>query len=182
MSFARPTSLISKLISEKALNTVGRALDLGSGKGADAYILAEKGFKVDSVDRDKKSLTDAPISQSITKYNTNIEDFKIVSNTYNLVLASFSLQFLTKENAKNVIASMVNGCVKNGIIIFNLIGENDEWAVDGKWSTWSAMEIKDFVATLSVTVRNFNQIEGKGDTICAGIKHWHIFELILIKV
>jgi 2-polyprenyl-3-methyl-5-hydroxy-6-metoxy-1,4-benzoquinol methylase len=177
--------IISKLIQEGAIcaekNTI--ALDLGSANGVDSLYLAEQGLTVHAVDMEKESLDEiTKKNKSIITHCCKIEDFKIKRNSYNLIIASFSLQFLSKDNAKNTIQSMVDGCIPGGVIIFNIIGNRDAWADSPKWHVWSQEEATTFVSNLpEATIRNFNQYEGLGGTIRAGLKQWHVFEFVLVK-
>ncbi|MDB5259276.1 MAG: Tellurite resistance protein TehB [Candidatus Taylorbacteria bacterium] len=176
--------IITKLIKENSFATPkGAALDLGCGKGFDTLFIADEGFDVQAVDHASSSL------DAIKKNNSNIEvleskieHFSIKKNYYSLIIASFSLQFLSKEDAKKVIQDMVDGIVSGGVVIFNVIGDRDAWADRSNWHIWDLEEIKKFVSEIpNAKLRNFNQYEGMGDTIKEGLKYWHVFEVVLIK-
>ncbi len=182
MSFTLQKSIFNTLIDEFALMPNGRALDLGCGKGFDVLSFAEKGFEVDAVDKNNELLEAIKFKKNeIHIFNASIEDFVIQEKKYNLITASFSLQFLSKISAQKVIKSMINGLSAKGVIIFNLIGKKDEWANNDKWSTWEKSEIIDYLKEFDIKIRNFNEIEGQGKTMASGLKYWHVYEIILIK-
>lgn len=182
MSFTRRQTTFGKLSNDGQLSG-GLALDLGCGKGADALFLAENGFIVDAVDSSKENLASLESEKNLNVkiFAVPIENFSILKNNYDLIIASFSLQFLSKELAKNTLTSMMDGTKKGGIVFFNLIGPKDEWAQNGKWSTWNKEEIFGFLDSRGVTIRNYKEEAGLGDTISKGIKYWHIFEFVLVK-
>jgi tellurite methyltransferase len=182
MAFTNQKTIFEKLVDESALPRKGRALDLGCGKGQDACTLAGRGFEVDAVDKNQELLDGIKSERGdIHLFNVSIEDFKIQKNTYGLIVASFSLQFLPKEDAKEVIRAMIDGTVASGILIFNLIGDRDEWANNPKWSTWERGEITDFLKKFPVHIRNFNEKEGTGYTMSRDFKYWHVYEIVLVK-
>lgn len=178
--------LLNKLFKENAIKP-GVALDLGCGSGVLARFIADQGFsQVDAVDKDNFKIamlaSELSISHKINSILSKIEDFKIEPGKYNLILASYSLQFMTKENQKKVLLDMVNGLAPGGVAVFNIIGENDAWKE--KWPTWKKKELDlalNFPVKEFIEIRNFNEMAGMGDTIAVGLKCWHTFEVVLVK-
>ncbi len=174
--------LLNKLFNENAIKN-GVALDLGCGSGGLARLAIEKGFsQVDAVDINTEALAklEAPINPIVSK----MEDFKIEPNKYSLIIASYSLQFMTKENQRKTIREMISGLVSGGVAVFNIIGNGDEWA--DKWPTWTEDEVREFILSLwamgnSVQARNFNEMRGLGETMAKGLKSWHVFEVVMTK-
>ena len=82
------------------------ALDIGCGTGCDALYLLENGFNVKALDQDHNAIE--ILKQKIGKNyhdkdtyeNTSIQNFKIDSNAFDLINASFSLPFCSKADFK----------------------------------------------------------------------------------
>jgi 2-polyprenyl-3-methyl-5-hydroxy-6-metoxy-1,4-benzoquinol methylase len=178
-------NLIIHIIHEKTLSPEGgRALDLGcGGKALDSQFMAKEGFEVHAVDKEADFLHAlAEKNAAIHTHLSRIEDFVIEKSHYNLLIASFSLQFLTREAARSTIMAMVDGAVPGGVIIFNVIGDLDAWKNNPGWYVWTRTEIADFISQIpGVTLRNFNENQGLGGTMKGEMKFWHTFDIVLVK-
>ncbi len=177
MSFTNRT--IFYTLTRDGLLKPGRALELGCGGGYDARRLAEAGFVVDAVDCNAEVLKSLLPTPSINPLLSQIENFSITPNTYNLISSQFVLHFLPKETAHTVISKMVEGAVRGGIISFNILGEKDEWKE--KWTTWTREEIEAFLQTLPIKIYKTVTEEGSGMTRAGSIKYWHLREYVLVK-
>ncbi|NDE68087.1 methyltransferase domain-containing protein [bacterium] len=182
MAFTSRT--IFDVLKRDGVIKTGRALDLGCGIGIDAEKLSLDGFIVDAVDNDKKSLEKIKTSSSIIPIFSKIEDFKIQKDSYTLISAQYSLQFLPKNQMEEVIKNMTKGVISGGIITFNVIGEKDEWkdTVGKTWTTWTREEADKFISNLPVKVHKIITEEGMGMTLAGKLKYWHVINYVLIKV
>lgn len=86
------------LVSEAADLTPGRALDVGSGEGADAIWLAERGWTVTAVDHSQVALTrsaeraeqeGADVAARISWERADVTDWEPGDGIYDLVSAQF---------------------------------------------------------------------------------------------
>lgn len=108
-----PSELIETWIDDIP---VGCALDMGAGNGEAAIWLAQKGFKVDAVERDPEALRlsyETLMEYGIALYPVDIRDYKFPENKYCLIYASAILHFLRPTDlwllADRMIASMAPG-------------------------------------------------------------------------
>jgi len=177
------TDSLFKTLQEEALVKIGRALDLGCGKGFDANNFADAGFMVDAVDSKEEAIQHVRGRNRGDKINpilANIETFDIKENYYTLVSSQYTLQFLSEEISKDVIKRMVAGCVSQGLVIFTLIGDRDEWK--DKWSVWTKEKADKFIAELPVKIHKTIVEEGLGQTRVGKMKWWNVFTFVLVKM
>ncbi len=172
------TKTIFNSLQKDNILLIGRALDLGCGRGADAVNFAKAGFTVEAVDKDAEAVSEIK-DPNITTIVSEIEGFKITKENYSLISCQYVLHFLSKESTETVIREMVDGTSPKGIIAFTLLGEKDEWR--DKWSTWTKEAALDFIAKLPVKIRKTITEEGSGQTKAGVIKYWHVLNFVLIK-
>lgn len=108
----------------------GEALDLGAGQGRNSLFLAEKGFKVEAVDKDYKALEKCnnfakrkKLKIKIVKSDIRKFDFK--KNKYSLVISIAALDFLKKTEIENIIKKIRKSLTKNGIIFLFVFSIKD---------------------------------------------------------
>jgi tellurite methyltransferase len=95
---------------------VGYALDMGAGTGEASAWLAQKGFKVDAVERDPEvpRLLNENLSEyGVVLHPVDIRDYAFPENKYSLIYASAILHFLRPTDlwplADRMIASLAPG-------------------------------------------------------------------------
>ncbi|MEW5896504.1 MAG: methyltransferase domain-containing protein [Nanoarchaeota archaeon] len=111
------TKLSLKYISGKKI------LDLGVGEGRDALYLAKNGFEVTGVDTSKIALNKIKC-KNIFLVQSNIEQFKYPFQ-YNAIFCLNTLHFLRKEKINQVISSMKNNTLPNGINVIKVFTIKD---------------------------------------------------------
>ena len=173
----RPNDIFNTLLENGTLKK-GRALDLGAGKGKDSTLYQDSGFDVTTVDKDLEKVKILK-EKGLTVFDFNIEDFPIQKGFFDLINASFVLQFLSKEKAKDAIERAILGLKPDGILLFNVIGTEDEWKNNGKWSFWTAKELEDFLKEFPVDVISLKEEKIIGPTQIGKDKLWHTITVAL---
>lgn len=101
-----------KLLPEK-----GKVLDLGCGMGANSVFLAEHGFDVVCVDKDKENIDYIKKNYpNINAVNKDILGFDFPEEKYDLVLGINLLHFFKLENIKLLINKILKSLKNNGLI------------------------------------------------------------------
>ena len=113
---------------------VGKALDIGAGRGDDSYYLAkELGFQIDAIDSKKEGMVHEKDeillelqksaqeeSLPIFTHEIDIRNFPLQKNTYSLIIAMNSLQFL-REDVVRIAPQLIDALVPGGRIIISMI-------------------------------------------------------------
>lgn len=163
-----------------------RALDLGTGSGADAKFLAEKGFKVDAVDSNEKSIrmtAERCAGLEVKTYLADIADFVIEEGAYSLIFCWNTLPFLEKEKAEKVLERMRQGLKAEGYLILGVFGPKDDWAkkTESKMTFWTAEDLKKKLAGLEI-LKITETEEDKPGAVGGQPKHWHLVRVVARKV
>jgi len=118
-------------------------LDVGAGTGRLTLPMAKHAKHVTALEPSEKMLTilkDTARKQNISNIsyiNTSLEDFEVISDSYDLVVASFSLFMLDIESA----LMKMNTLASKGVYLFMSaspwMDENMQKAVNGNLSSWS---------------------------------------------
>ncbi len=98
-----------------------RILDAGCGTGGDTAFLVSKGFSVESVDASKKMIGIARKKLPKHKFHlANISKINYPKNSFDGIVAAFSLIHLRKRDSKNTIKKFQASLKKNGLIYIAL--------------------------------------------------------------
>lgn len=108
----------------------GIALDIGAGEGRNSVFLAKNGFKVEAIDKNKESLEKCKnlaekYKLSIKTKVFDIRKFKIKKNTYSLIIAIASLDFLKFSEIKKIIPKIKKSLKRNGILYLVVFSTKD---------------------------------------------------------
>lgn len=110
-----------KLLPEK-----GRVLDLGCGMGANSGFLANQGFDVIAVDKDKENIEHIKNNYpKINAINKDILEFNFSKDKYDLILALNVLSFFDAENAKLIIKNIIGSLKENGLVYLQVFSKKD---------------------------------------------------------
>jgi SAM-dependent methyltransferase len=180
----KPWPLVLEAISYVKSPIGKHALDLGCGGGVDTIALSNAGFIVDAIDSE-------PTASNIFKNNPDIssdsvkliikpmEHFDFSNKNYDFVVAWNSLPFIKKEDAMELIKSVINSLNSGGVFVFSVFGENDGFVKEGKACVFYKDEL--IVLLDGMTPLHFEEIERGGHTASGEIKHWHFFTGIVQK-
>jgi thioredoxin reductase/SAM-dependent methyltransferase len=113
-----------QLVAEAAQLTPGRALDVGSGEGADAVWLAQQGWTVTAVDISTTALARAaghaadagpPVADRITWTHADLRDQPPTEDAYDLVSAQF--MHLPKDSLRDLHARLAAAVAPGGTLL-----------------------------------------------------------------
>lgn len=102
-------------------------LDLGCGQGQDSTFFAEQGYSVTALDFSAealKSIQDKRI-EKVQEDMCNLHIF--ADNSFDIVYASFSLHFFTKEEFYQILVQINRVLKPTGFFLFNLKNKNDKY-------------------------------------------------------
>lgn len=113
----------SELVKQFAeLAPEGRALDLGMGEGRDALFLAGQGYNVTAVELaasgvEKCRNRAAELGVRVDAVCADVCEFRIPSRRYSIITCISLFQFLSKEESATLVARIVNGLRRGGIML-----------------------------------------------------------------
>jgi tellurite methyltransferase len=168
------------------INTVEKTvLDIGSGTGCDSMYFLENGFTVFALDQETNALD---ILQEKIKGNTNfninfihsqIQEYIIPNNTFDIINASYSLPFMPKKQLMIVWQKIYDGLKINGILSCQLFGIHDDWAKNTEMAFLSIGVVKRICKNYEIV--HFEELDADGLIADKSAKHWHLFDLVLKK-
>jgi SAM-dependent methyltransferase len=153
----------------------GKALDIGCNKGRESRELLQRGFEVDAID--------SVVVPEIEGHNFHfqkiaLQDYVIVPEKYNLILAYYILPFLKrKELVIKAINDIRSGLKKDGIAIITLFGNEHEWRDKGHHFFSDLGEAK----TLIGEYIDFVEQKGLRKTMEGGQAFWHSWDFVIRK-
>lgn len=101
-------------------------LDLGIGEGQNSIVLSELGYNVTGVDYSIKSLEICKSNSfNIKLIQDDIRNFNIEKDKYNLIMSSYVLHFLHKNDVYNIIKNIKANIKQNGLIYISVFSIND---------------------------------------------------------
>jgi len=151
-------------------------LDLGSHDGRKSKNFSDKEVTLVDVDKEvlKKAFLDLPDAKVV---ESDIRKF-VYTESYDLILLSNVLPFITKEEMRKVVADAWNHVQSGGFLYINLFGQKDGWC--GK--TKHTFVNEEFARSiLNEEPFIFIEEEGPGMTMAGEIKKWHIYYLVYRK-
>lgn len=96
-------------------------LDLGIGEGQNSIVLSELGYNITGVDVSKKSLDICKSNSSnIELIQSDIRNFTIEKDKYDLIMSRCALHFLHKNDVKNIINNMKSNLKENGLVYISV--------------------------------------------------------------
>jgi SAM-dependent methyltransferase len=177
----QPNSLLPRAL-EFVDKPGGRALDLGAGPLNDTRLLLQAGFTVDAVDRDPVMLSFAARlnDRRLNAIHDDIRNFAIKPEQYSLIVAINTLPFLLRSELTRVLAAIIGGLARNGILCCTLFSVDDSWAGCKPYMTFLTRdEVECFFRELrpkEFTERVYDGVDADNSP-----KHWHIFRCIYQK-
>jgi len=167
--------------SEPFLPSSGTAIDLGCGGGRGTLWLLEHGFKVVAVDVSEEGLSylrgklppDAPAELICS----NFMDLEL--DTYDVVVACFTLFFLTPPEFETFWPRVVDAIKPSGLFMGQFLGINDSWNERG-FTVHDRSAVDELLNGFEVL--ELQEEERDGETALKEPKHWHVFHVIARKL
>ena len=101
-------------------------LDLGIGQGRNSIPLAKLGFNVTGVDYSTKSLGICrEANSSLNLIQSDIRNFNIEKDKYDLILSTYVLHFFHKDDSYNIINSIKENLKLNGLVYITVFSKED---------------------------------------------------------
>jgi len=111
----------------------GLALDIACGIGRHSTFLAQEEFEVDALDISSKALENIQNIANIYPREVDFDKFKIIKNTYDLVICTY---FLNRDILDDIQKSLASG----GILIYETFIEHQESSIKFKNSDFMLQE------------------------------------------
>lgn len=119
---------VNKKVEElvRLLPKKGRVLDLGCGGGGNSIFLANQGFDVTLVDKDKEVITALKENYlNINAINTDILSFDFRKEEYDLILALNVLHFFNLKDIELIINNILKSLKKDGLLYLQVFSVKD---------------------------------------------------------
>ncbi len=163
----QPNELLLKIYSQ--LNIGANFLDLGCGQGRDSLFMLQKGFRVDAVDSSQEGINKIKEFININKLSSidinlfcsDMINFNILKNKYEIINAYNSLQFSPKKVVLKIIEDIKSDIKNNGYVIISGFTVDDplyKKINNDKRCFFESQELKKIFS-------NFNIIEYREDII-----------------
>ncbi len=177
MNFLKYNNLTKDLLPHNSLLAAlelvtnrDEALDIGSGGFRDTKALVGRFKHVIAVDMTKA----LSIPPKVTFYHLPIEEFNF--DVYDLINAQFSLPFIHPRDFLEVWEKIKNALNPGGVFVGQFFGVDDDWK---NCSLFTKDQVEALIKTF--TVKKFKEVNKDGKTLSGEKKHWHYFEVILLK-
>jgi len=110
----------------KKLPKDSKVLDLGSGLGGNGIFLAEQGFKVTCLDKDKEAIEVIKKEHpEINSLNEDILEFDFPENEYDLIIARAILNFFELGDIKIIIKKIIKSLKEDGLFYLMVISDKN---------------------------------------------------------
>lgn len=131
---SKPNELLQRIYNQ--VNAGSEFLDLGCGQGKDALFMLQKGFKITAVDNSPEGIKKIKESIQINNFPPSnidlfcedIKNFDVKQEKYTIINAWNSLQFLSKQNALQLIDKIKKTIKGNGYVIISSFTTHDPLA------------------------------------------------------
>lgn len=125
-----PNFLVRKALKFINLKPKLDVLDLGCGQGRDMFFLSKKGLQVAGLDLSKIAIKQ--ISEKAKNKNllieticSNVSNYKIKNNKYDIIIGIDILQFLKRKEVVNLIKNIKINLRVNGLVILSSFTTKD---------------------------------------------------------
>jgi trans-aconitate methyltransferase len=172
-----PHEILSKL--DLYLPETGHCLDLGCGVGNGTGFLLERGLSVLAVDADAEAvqIVGHRFPHAEAKRST-FQDLELDANSFDVVIALFSLFFLPPEAHQIFWAKVVASMKPGSLFAGQFLGPDDDWVSRGY-----AFHNRDALEGLfqGFQLLDLEEANRDGSTLQGEHKHWHVFHVVAKK-
>jgi len=154
----------------------GQALELGAGVGHGVIHLLQKGLSVTAIDAEPEAVRilreRAPAAQVI---EARFEEVELPIAAFDLVVAGFSLFFLTREELERFWPRLGLSMKPGALFAGEFLGLRDDWVRDG-YLGHPEEEVRKMLETFEILY--WEEAERDGKTSQGTDKHWHVFHVV----
>lgn len=161
----------------------GIAIEFGPGAGIETKFLLENGWNVKCIDifeESEKRIRDNLSEDEKLRFNFEKSEFESVDlerEKYDLAVGYYSLYFCRKDRFLEFFEKITNSLKSGGILMCNLLGQNDEWVKNRNNMTFFSKEELNSLLEKNYEVEVLKEIESDGKIADGTPKHWHIFTI-----
>jgi len=165
---------------EPFLPKEGKALELGAGIGTGARFLLDHGLTVTAVDAEPEA------AEALRQFlpakhviEALMQHVSLGYKAYDVVVAGFSLFFLTRAEFEAFWPRIVTSIKPGGLFMGQFLLPNDDWGKAG-YLTHSAEELQSLFAPFQILHKE--EVERDGKTSQGTDKHWHVLHVLAKKL
>lgn len=159
------------------------AIDLGCGAGGNTLHLLERGLRVVAVDADAEAveITKGRLPENAAAHvvQSRFQELGLDVESVDLVIAFFSLFFLTPSEFGPVWQRILSALRPGGILAGQLLGINDDWASKG-CTVHTRSEVESLLHPFETLY--LEEADQDGETLLREPKHWHAFHVVARKL
>lgn len=107
---------------------IGTALEIGIGTGKNIPMLLKRGYNIHGIDISEQAISNLKKTYSMSNclfIKSDIRDYLIEPNTYDLIVCSMVLHYIDKHELVDIAAKIQNGLKKNGHLFVSVLSAND---------------------------------------------------------
>ncbi|MBI3366481.1 methyltransferase domain-containing protein, partial [Candidatus Roizmanbacteria bacterium] len=151
------------------------ALDLGCGQGTDTGYLTALGFQVTPVDKER-AVIPYVARFGLTPLISPIEECDFPKQSYTLINSQFALPFIRPNVFSTTFTKIIRLIRKNGILVCNLFGNNDQWTNGNDDITFLRVnEVRELLREMKTVYLDEREYDAFD---LSRKKHWHVFDVI----
>jgi tellurite methyltransferase len=159
------------------------AIDLGCGEGRDTVELLRRGWRVLAIDGEAQAIERLLNRPDINRHLletcvVRFEDLEI-TQTVDLVNASFSLPFCPPESFPGIWQKIVSSLRSGGRFCGQLFGNRDSWAIYTSMNHHTRQQVETLLQPFEIEM--LQEEDHPGKTAIGEEKHWHIFHIVACK-
>lgn len=157
------------------------ALDIAAGALNETKDMLNKGFRVTATDSNSgiTDLGNLINDNNLSTVVVNMEGFDYGIEKFDFIIAMFALPFMKPKLFARTFNKIIPSLKKEGIFAFHLFGKNDDWSGKSEMTFHDQNSAKRLIEGLKIV--KFKEIEIDGKIANGDNKHWHVFQIIVIK-
>lgn len=171
------------LTALSAFKNPGFAIDIGCGCGRDTVEILRQNWHVLAIDKEPEGINRLLAhpnlnKQQLTTQIAHFEELKLPPKV-DLINASFSLPFCSKDVFPSLWNQIFNSLVIGGRFSGHLFGDRDSWCNNGLINCITKEQIENLLKFYEIEL--LEEEEHQGLTPLGEDRYWHIFHIVVRK-